>query len=456
MKKILFLFAMLPFALAAQTSKTVTLHCKKFVNSAAFDSLTLFELDGMGARVVTRAGRTADSSYIFKVPAGKPKIYGMGVSEYAFAKVVLGEEPEVSMWGDCAKITFSRATGKANDAYRQMAKRLEAIYATDEEIKYAFIAARVERDDKASNATLERLKKHDKAKKQYLDSLRSANAFYGHIASLFITPSYELAKKEKYGSEEEFYAKEFFQNADLKNAVFNEAPDMAEAFRRYATVVAAMNIPADAQRSLSEQMLASLTPDSKAYKFALAGLITGFQSANNPNYAHFAERYIREYKGRDRGEVRRLDQEMMRTRTSTPGAEAPDLEGDTPEGGKLTLYSMRGKVVLVDFWASWCGPCIREMPTVKAAYDKYKDKGFDILGVSLDSQKANWVNKINELVMPWKHMSDLKGWQSEHAKIYSVTSIPQTILLDKDGRIIQRNLRGEALIAKLDEIFAGK
>ena len=132
-----------------------------------------------------------------------------------------------------------------------------------------------------------------------------------------------------------------------------------------------------------------------------------------------------------------------------------DLEMDTPNGGKMKLsdYAGKGKYILVDFWASWCGPCKAEMPNVVKCYHKYKDRGLDIVSISLDSNKDRWVKAVDEWGMPWHHMSDLKGWDCEGAKVYGVTGIPHMMLLDKDGKILARGLYGESLYAKLAEIF---
>lgn len=137
------------------------------------------------------------------------------------------------------------------------------------------------------------------------------------------------------------------------------------------------------------------------------------------------------------------------------GKQYIDLKGDNPEGKEISLSSYVGKnkLVLIDFWASWCGPCIKEMPNVVAAYNKYKGKGFEIVGVSLDEEKSAWVNAIKKLNMAWPQMSDLKGWQSQLGAAYQVSSIPFTLLVDQEGRIIAENLRGSQLEEKLQEIL---
>jgi len=135
------------------------------------------------------------------------------------------------------------------------------------------------------------------------------------------------------------------------------------------------------------------------------------------------------------------------------GKEAADFTLPDPDGKELSLSSLRGQFVLLDFWASWCSPCRRENPTLVQAYKKYHDKGFEILQVSLDKTRDEWLGAISKDGLTWKHVSDLKYWGSAAAKLYGIESIPANVLIDKEGKIIARNLRGPALEAKLAEIL---
>jgi len=140
---------------------------------------------------------------------------------------------------------------------------------------------------------------------------------------------------------------------------------------------------------------------------------------------------------------------------SLTGKQAPEISLPDTEGKEVSLSSFRGKYVLVDFWASWCGPCRRENPTVVEAYNRFRDKNFTVLGVSLDRQKEPWLKAIVDDQLNWTHISDLKFWQSEVVPVYGIQSIPFNVLVDPDGKIVAENLRGTALEQKLAEILGG-
>lgn len=135
------------------------------------------------------------------------------------------------------------------------------------------------------------------------------------------------------------------------------------------------------------------------------------------------------------------------------GAEAPEIALPSPEGDTIVLSSLRGKVVLLDFWASWCAPCRHENPNLVKNYEKYKDKGFEIYQVSLDRTKDAWLKGIKDDNLDWIHVSDLQYWNSIVVPVYNIQGIPMSYLLDREGRIIAQSLRGEQLGNKLEEIF---
>jgi peroxiredoxin len=168
-------------------------------------------------------------------------------------------------------------------------------------------------------------------------------------------------------------------------------------------------------------------------------------------YETLDKKYEKQYKG-----LKHYD--MLHDLIESAGATAigrvmSDINLPDPKGEMIKLSSMRGQYVLVDFWASWCRPCRMENPNVVKAYKKYHSKGFEILGVSLDDNSNKWKTAIEADNLTWKHVSELKGWQSDVCRKYNINSIPFSILLDKEGKIVATNLRGEELDKKLKELL---
>jgi peroxiredoxin len=151
--------------------------------------------------------------------------------------------------------------------------------------------------------------------------------------------------------------------------------------------------------------------------------------------------------------VKKLNDRIEILKSVEVGQPAKDFAMEDTAGNSVNLNSFRGKYVLVDFWASWCGPCRRENPNVVAVYNDYKDKGFDVLGVSLDKNKEAWLEAIDDDDLTWTHVSELTGWKSSAGKLYGVLSIPSNVLVDPDGIIVARNLREEALREKVSSFL---
>jgi thiol-disulfide isomerase/thioredoxin len=159
--------------------------------------------------------------------------------------------------------------------------------------------------------------------------------------------------------------------------------------------------------------------------------------------------------------VQRFDNDIIKDfvskveklRTLAVGGMAQDLVGYSPDGRIIKLSQYKGKYVLIDFWASWCVPCRKANPEIVKIYNKYKSQNFEILGVSLDNNIDKWKQAIAEDKLDWNHISDLKGWDSEHAQVYSIEAIPQTFLIDPNGKILAKNLSPKASDSKLNELL---
>lgn len=156
---------------------------------------------------------------------------------------------------------------------------------------------------------------------------------------------------------------------------------------------------------------------------------------------------------KDNSNVKIAQKRIDDKRGTMVGYKATNFSQADPNGKMVSLSDFKGKYVLVDFWASWCRPCRMENPNVVAAFQKYKDKGFTILGVSMDSNREPWLAAIQQDRLTWTQVSDLKGWGNEVGKLYGVTGIPQNFLIDKEGKIVATNLRGAALEEKLAEVL---
>lgn len=186
--------------------------------------------------------------------------------------------------------------------------------------------------------------------------------------------------------------------------------------------------------------------------FALVGLSEALTFRKDmtviaPIFNSLNEKYRNSKKGKE------VDQRIKSVQLTTKGAEAPVFTMKDVKGNNVSLKDLRGKTVLLEFWASWCSPCRAENPNLKEQYKLYKDKGFEILAVSLDSDKKKWEEAIAKDGVPWIHVSDLKGWSSAAGILYGVTAVPAGFLISPEGKIIGNDLRGESLNKKLAELL---
>ncbi|HEY9258457.1 TlpA disulfide reductase family protein [Chitinophaga sp.] len=290
--------------------------------------------------------------------------------------------------------------------------------------------------------------------------------------ALFITPTDKMKLTQK-----KVDGFNLLQDAEIKGSPFTKQLDELNA--TFASQTKSM----DSMRAIAQRMMMSEQKDTTGYyslTMAFRKLMAEQESLQeqfmlaHPDYYVSLVTLRKKMGGRVmdiEGTQKLFDKFPLALRQSTLGLKAaailkasatlamnqvaPDFSAATPDGKTMKLSDLRGKYVLLDFWASWCGPCRAENPNVVKAYNRFKDKNFDILGVSLDrtGDEAKWTAAIEKDGLTWHHVSDLKWWNSDVAKLYMINSIPQNFLLDPQGRIIAMNLRGEALEAALEKVI---
>lgn len=433
--------------LAAQNGEQVKLRCE--LASCVEERLSLYRFNGNAFIVLQETQKEEDGTFSFQVPASAPRFYYVGTAPSNLLPLILGAEEEVVLKGNCTKIRrASFIESNLNKAYIALKTRMSTLQqqSTSLERQYPRVFG------KERELVTQKLKALDNKKKQLLDSLNQANPFFGKIAALNTYLSY-VNNAGEYTSEVDYYAKEFFSHVDFKDPVYNYLPWVYESFRSYTNTITSVRLSEAQQKAYIEEALAQIPRGSEAHQLALAGVINATNQKKSNLFSHFGDQFISVFSEKAPDAAANVKAELDKAKAFMVGGVAPDFTQKTPEGEDMNLSDLRGKVVLVDFWASWCGPCRRENPNVVRMYEMYKEKGFDIIGVSLDRDKGKWLGAIEKDGLNWHHVSDLKGWKNEVANLYGVRSIPHTILLDKEGRIIARNLRGPMLEEKLKSIF---
>ena len=435
----------LTFSLHAQEVKiNVTADC------ADGTSLALMEFDGFNftpfQSVTLNAGKTE-----FILPETRPRIYYIGTDASNMLPIILGSEDNVQMTAQCKD--FRRAKVEAsplNAGYKSLKSQIQTFKNSNRSVQRQLLKAGG--DKVAEQKAILGMSVIDRQRLELLDSLKRTEPFLGSVAELNTYLNYQLYG-EGYQDELNYFVNMYFNYANWQNADYHYNPWVYESLKAYATTLSGISIPAEQHALALQTILNKIPQDSRTYKLAYGGILSGLESKKHDNYAVFAKAFIEEFKEKDKAATDKLNEKLKNISQLMVGGTAPDFTQATPEGKDMSLSDLRGNVVLIDFWASWCGPCRRENPNVVKVYNEYKDQGFDIISVSLDSKRDKWLAAIEKDNLTWHHVSDLQGWKNAVSRAYGITSIPATILLDKEGKIIARNLRGPALEAALKKAF---
>lgn len=433
---------------AESTNDEVTLECHL---QGCGSILSLYEFDGSTFKEFMNVSSQSDSIFTFKLPKSEPKFYYIGIEPSGAVPIILGPEKQVEVDAKCGvRLTLDFTNSPYNTGYLQLKKQMDDLQ--KEHVKLARQFRQFGKDPERKEILQTQMSALDDQKIDFLDSLKLANPYFAKIAALNTYISFQVYGGE-YENEVYYFAEQFFQFVDFKDTTYNQIPWVHKAFEVYTNTLSSIGLDRASHLNLISSQVDRIPSGSRARKLALSAIVTNLKGKNHPNFTPFAEKFVKEFKEQDPGATQDLERIISQTKAFTVGGEAPNFTQPTPEGESVQLTDFRGKVLLVDFWASWCGPCRAENPNVVKVYNKYKDLGFEILGVSLDRSKDRWIKAINDDGLTWPQISDLKGWKNEVAQLYSIRSIPHTILLDREGKIIARNLRGRSLEEKLEEIF---
>jgi thiol-disulfide isomerase/thioredoxin len=460
MKKIQILipFLLLAAVAFAQTAETVTLRCK-FDNCSVTDSVRVYRSEGLFQNFVASAKADQNGEFIVQVPKSKAPQYftvGMNMEQARIKLVLLGTEKDVTLTGPChdasqTTVTNSKVNANLTDAQNKM----NAL-----KVEMGKIMAVYNRDfytDSIRIACEKKMLAVDKGKTALLDSLKKVNPLAARVLALDTYTSFQNSpKKLQFKSEIEYFAAQYFQYTNFADAEYNEMPVVFNAVKDFTSVLTMRELGLtrpQIKQYLNEAMKA-IPAKSKTSRYALTGAISVFMAQQNPLIVEFGGRYITDFPNDDPSLLAQISQVIGTMKTSMTDVPATDIvQADTANVARK-LSDLKGKVVLIDFWASWCGPCRRENPTVVALYNKYKSKGFEVFSVSLDQDRQKWIDAIAKDGLVWpNHVSDLRGWGNAAAQLYGVQSIPKTVLVDKNGIVTDHNLRGELLEKRLKEIF---
>jgi thiol-disulfide isomerase/thioredoxin len=441
------------------------------LRNATQDSIYLMQAVGanyetLAAAPLTKSGQVATFSFTASVPEKGMYLLGLvkGEQQIDGAMVLLGTEKRLEVEADAQQSLGASATFPNSALNRELRDFLMQAGRYQQQVNSLY--QQIQQDRNAGGTRTERLAGQVdsiyKAQAAYYAQMRQRKDQLGTVASLYYYLPYEAVDPARRpATPEEWFAKEFLREIPFENPELAYYPIYYQRIRSYVTsLMAQFGYGADAIVKNLTPHLTKAQPGTKNHEVLLLAAIDGSVDQSAQQTPEFREVYF---------ELATLYIEAYPQSAYTPalqgnlkqignliriGKGVPEIEEKGADGKTYKLSDLKGKVVLLDFWASWCGPCRRENPNVVAVYNQYKDKGFTVFSVSLDRDDAAWKAAITKDQLAWPyHVSDLGFWQSKHAKAYGVSSIPATFLLDKDGKVVAKNLRGPALEAKVKELL---
>jgi thiol-disulfide isomerase/thioredoxin len=437
---------------------------------SSIDSICIYQVEGTKTTKIRAIKPNPDKTFTIDFPRlPYAQFYYLTVNEDAqiFKPLIIVNENNFKLTGPCYNIAQTKTIGSTiNESLVDAQSKMNTLKI---EMGNIINEYRANYNDVNKRKEIEsKMGLIDNKKINLLDSLKRVNPLVGKIIAMDMYISYQNSKFAKgYKSELEYFGNEYFHYVDFDDKQYNDIPILYDYVKSYAAVMSQLGLKDSEQKLYFDNLLKKTTTGSKVNKLVMNAIISTYLEQMTPkqagetgnftyakNLLDYGMVYLKNYSNDDPQTSQKITQMIGQIKWNMTGIPADEIVMNGLDDKPLKLSSLKGKVVLIDFWASWCGPCRRENPNVVALYKKYKEKGFEIFSVSLDNSKERWQQAINDDGLIWpSHVSDLQHWNNAAAKLYGVSSIPQTVLLDKNGVIIARNLRGEQLTEKLKSIF---
>lgn len=428
------------------------------------DSLRLYLMEGGGYRLLASAPFKQENGVAtatINSGLSGQGFYMIGQAPNNLTSLILGAEQQVQISGNCND--FRQGLQVNNSPINAQLQAVSQQFTVlQQQSQNAINLLRVPTTGAAAQATArQQIQAVFDQQVRLYDSVKQANPFLGKVIALNLYRPFDPDNNPKnYPSELAHYGTEYLSFADLKDPDYNNIPLVNFHITNFVRNLFSGAVPKDEAQSYLNALLGRFNENSIAYKNALATTLQTLDQVRSTAYLDYGNLFLKKFPQdqqmgaaiQNRNEAYRAEAEAEKRLGL--GATSPEINMPTPEGKNLKLSSLRGKVVLLDFWAAWCRPCRMENPNVVRLYNKYKSKGFDVFSVSLDRDRNAWLKAIQDDNLTWNHVSEVKYWDSQAARDYRVSSIPATFLLDREGKIIGKNLRGKALEQKLEEIFS--
>ena len=443
-------------------------HLSGTFSACQMDSIRIYMVDGLALKPIMAAPLNSDGeTYSFEMVGDLPSegMYFIGQAPRNLRGILLGKEKGVSISGNCLNLQgyMKVENSPNNESLEKMNDRISQFYQQSREVARQFVPSKVS-DPNREIFLRKGLNQVVTAQFSYLDSLKAENPLVAKLFALNLQELFDPTDNpEGYTNEVDHLGGEMLAHSDLSDPVYAYLP-VHDAVKTFVPQLFGTTLPYEKAKGHLDHLLSRIPEGSQTHKNVLAAVINSLEQMSASAFPEYANSYIQLYNpepalkqnilARSQAIQKLIADREAAERITKIGATPPEIRLPDRSGKPFNWESLKGKTVLLDFWASWCGPCRRENPNVVRLYNQYKNKGFEILGVSLDKDKGQWLQAIEQDKLTWKHVSDLKGWRNEAAQTYHVSSIPATFLLDGSGKIIAKNLRGRSLEAKLAELLA--